>query len=100
MIYMGMLAVFCTNAVNIYAGINGLEAGQVLFLLFMYSPKLKVEPWLYTSMYFMICAWPMYNVVVAVARYDRKQARCPRRFVVQDLLENSIQQLFRNNDDI
>lgn len=30
MIYMGMLAVFCTNAVNIYAGINGLETGQVL----------------------------------------------------------------------
>jgi UDP-N-acetylglucosamine--dolichyl-phosphate N-acetylglucosaminephosphotransferase len=27
-IYMGMLAVFCTNAINIYAGINGLEAGQ------------------------------------------------------------------------
>lgn len=29
MLYMGMLAVFCTNAINIYAGINGLEAGQV-----------------------------------------------------------------------
>jgi len=28
MVYMGMLAVFCTNAINIYAGINGLEAGQ------------------------------------------------------------------------
>ncbi len=27
-LYMGMLAVFCTNAVNIYAGINGLEVGQ------------------------------------------------------------------------
>ena len=27
-LYMGMLAVFCTNAINIYAGINGLEAGQ------------------------------------------------------------------------
>jgi UDP-N-acetylglucosamine--dolichyl-phosphate N-acetylglucosaminephosphotransferase len=26
--YMSMLAVFCTNAINIYAGINGLEAGQ------------------------------------------------------------------------
>jgi UDP-N-acetylglucosamine--dolichyl-phosphate N-acetylglucosaminephosphotransferase len=26
---MGALAVFCTNAINIYAGINGLEAGQV-----------------------------------------------------------------------
>ena len=27
-IYMSMLAVFCTNAINIYAGINGLEVGQ------------------------------------------------------------------------
>jgi len=26
--YMGMLAVFSTNAINIYAGINGLEVGQ------------------------------------------------------------------------
>ena len=29
LIYMGLMAVFCTNAINIYAGINGLEAGQV-----------------------------------------------------------------------
>lgn len=29
-VFMGLLAVFCTNAINIYAGINGLEAGQVL----------------------------------------------------------------------
>lgn len=27
-IYMGMLAVFCTNTINIYAGINGIEVGQ------------------------------------------------------------------------
>merc|ERR1719232_262670 len=27
-VYMGCLAVFCSNAINIYAGINGLEAGQ------------------------------------------------------------------------
>jgi UDP-N-acetylglucosamine--dolichyl-phosphate N-acetylglucosaminephosphotransferase len=26
-IYMGSLAVFCTNSINIYAGINGLEVG-------------------------------------------------------------------------
>ena len=25
---MGLLAVFCTNAINIYAGINGIEVGQ------------------------------------------------------------------------
>jgi len=27
-LYMGMVAVFCTNAINILAGINGLECGQ------------------------------------------------------------------------
>lgn len=27
-IYMAMLAIFCTNAINILAGINGLEVGQ------------------------------------------------------------------------
>jgi UDP-N-acetylglucosamine--dolichyl-phosphate N-acetylglucosaminephosphotransferase len=32
MVYMGLLAVFCTNAVNIYAGINGLEAGQCFIM--------------------------------------------------------------------
>lgn len=33
-VYMGMLAVFCTNAINIYAGINGIEAGQSLVIAF------------------------------------------------------------------
>ena len=28
LVFMGLLAVFCTNAINIYAGINGLECGQ------------------------------------------------------------------------
>ena len=31
-LYMGMLAVFCTNAINILAGINGVEAGQSLVI--------------------------------------------------------------------
>lgn len=31
-VYMGMLAVFCTNAINIYAGINGIECGQSLVI--------------------------------------------------------------------
>lgn len=31
-VYMGMLAVFCTNAINILAGINGLEAGQSVII--------------------------------------------------------------------
>ena len=31
-VYMGMLAVFCTNAINILAGINGLEVGQTIVI--------------------------------------------------------------------
>ncbi|KAI9918300.1 hypothetical protein PsorP6_011278 [Peronosclerospora sorghi] len=31
-LYMGLMAVFCTNAINIYAGVNGLEAGQSLII--------------------------------------------------------------------
>ena len=31
-LYMGMLAVFCTNAINILAGINGLEVGQSIII--------------------------------------------------------------------
>ena len=31
-IYMSLLAVFCTNAINIYAGINGLEVGQSIII--------------------------------------------------------------------
>ena len=31
-IYMMLLSVFCTNAINIYAGVNGIEAGQSLVI--------------------------------------------------------------------
>jgi len=31
-VYMGLLAVFCTNAINILAGVNGVEAGQSLVI--------------------------------------------------------------------
>ncbi|KAH3812754.1 UDP-N-acetylglucosamine--dolichyl-phosphate N-acetylglucosaminephosphotransferase-like [Dreissena polymorpha] len=31
-VYMGMLAVFCTNAINILSGVNGLESGQSLII--------------------------------------------------------------------
>lgn len=35
-IYILMLSIFCTNAINIYAGINGIEVGQVFLLFFCY----------------------------------------------------------------
>ena len=43
-VYMGMLAVFCTNAINILAGINGLEVGQSIIIASSISAfNLKVE---------------------------------------------------------
>lgn len=32
LVFMGLQAVFCTNAINIYAGINGLECGQAYII--------------------------------------------------------------------
>ncbi|XP_020528306.1 UDP-N-acetylglucosamine--dolichyl-phosphate N-acetylglucosaminephosphotransferase isoform X1 [Amborella trichopoda] len=31
-LYMGLLAVFCTNSINIHAGLNGLEVGQSIVI--------------------------------------------------------------------
>ena len=31
-VYMSLLAIFCTNSINIYAGINGLEVGQTIVI--------------------------------------------------------------------
>ncbi|XP_022745316.1 UDP-N-acetylglucosamine--dolichyl-phosphate N-acetylglucosaminephosphotransferase-like isoform X3 [Durio zibethinus] len=31
-LYMGLLAVFCTNSINIHAGLNGLEVGQTVVI--------------------------------------------------------------------
>ena len=33
-VYLGMLAIFCTNAINIYAGVNGIEVGQSVVIAF------------------------------------------------------------------
>uniref|UniRef100_A0A1I7VQN4 UDP-N-acetylglucosamine--dolichyl-phosphate N-acetylglucosaminephosphotransferase n=1 Tax=Loa loa TaxID=7209 RepID=A0A1I7VQN4_LOALO len=62
-IYMGMMIVFCTNAINILAGINGLEAGQAFIIaasvvifnaieLFRLDPSLS---WYHSlSLYFLL----------------------------------------------
>ena len=59
-VYMGMLAVFCTNAINILAGVNGLEVGQSLIIassiLTFNIVELSGDAWKahQFSMYFMI----------------------------------------------
>lgn len=44
-VFMGMLAVFCTNAINILAGINGLEAGQSLIIAVSVAIFNFIELW-------------------------------------------------------
>lgn len=38
-LYMGLLAVFCTNSINIHAGLNGLEVGQTVVIASAVSIK-------------------------------------------------------------
>jgi len=45
-VYMALLSVFCTNAINIYAGINGLEVGQsvIIALAVLFHNALQLRP--------------------------------------------------------
>jgi len=70
---MGMLAVFCTNAINILAGINGLETGQSLIIAISISIFNLVElsgdcsqAHLF-SLHFMI---PFIAVTLALLKYN------------------------------
>lgn len=74
-IYMGMLAVFCTNAINILAGINGLEVGQSIviacsIIIFNVTQILNdsVAEKHQLSLYFMI---PYLSTTLALWKFNR-----------------------------
>ncbi|CRL05565.1 CLUMA_CG018065, isoform A [Clunio marinus] len=74
-VYMGMLAVFCTNAINILAGINGLEVGQslviaasiILFNLIQIMNDSVAEKH-HFSLYFMI---PYASTTLALWKFNK-----------------------------
>ncbi|XP_043478392.1 UDP-N-acetylglucosamine--dolichyl-phosphate N-acetylglucosaminephosphotransferase [Leptopilina heterotoma] len=72
-VYMGMLAVFCTNAINILAGINGLEVGQSLIIsisiIIFNAIELTGDMWKahIFSMYFLI---PYTSTSLALLKYN------------------------------
>lgn len=77
-IYMGMLAVFCTNAINIVAGINGIEVGQGLVIsssvIFFNIIELKASEYAMAhlfSLYFMI---PFFAVSFALFLHNKYPA--------------------------
>ncbi|KAG8367859.1 hypothetical protein BUALT_Bualt16G0116400 [Buddleja alternifolia] len=70
-LYMGLLAVFCTNSINIHAGINGLEVGQTVVIA---------------------CAILIHNImqIGASADPEYKQAHAFSIYLVQPLLATSL----------
>lgn len=70
--YMGLLTVFCTNAINIYAGVNGLEVGQSLIIAASVALfnviELRGHLWrihlfsLYFLIPFIAVCWALYKV--------------------------------------
>ncbi|KAL1569401.1 UDP-N-acetylglucosamine--dolichyl-phosphateUDP-N-acetylglucosamine--dolichyl-phosphateN-acetylglucosaminephosphotransferase [Salvia divinorum] len=70
-LYMGLLAVFCTNSINIHAGINGLEVGQTVVIA---------------------CAILIHNIMqIGVAiDLEHKQAHVFSIYLVQPLLATSL----------
>lgn len=72
-VYMGMLAVFCTNAINILAGVNGLEAGQslviALSIIVFNCIELSGSLWKahQFSLYFM---FPFVATTIALLKYN------------------------------
>ncbi|KAL3632521.1 hypothetical protein CASFOL_025505 [Castilleja foliolosa] len=70
-LYMGLLAVFCTNSINIHAGLNGLEVGQTVVIS---------------------CAILIHNVMQIGASTDPeyKQAHAFSIYLTQPLLATSL----------
>lgn len=72
-VYMGMLAVFCTNAINILAGVNGLEVGQsvviALSIIIFNVVELQGNLWKthQFSLYFML---PYITTSLALLKYN------------------------------
>jgi UDP-N-acetylglucosamine--dolichyl-phosphate N-acetylglucosaminephosphotransferase len=72
-IYMGMLAVFCTNAINILAGVNGLEVGQsvIIALSIMVFNMIELSGNLWKahqfSLYFM---FPYIGTTLALLKHN------------------------------
>jgi len=74
LVYMGLLAVFCTNAINIYAGINGLEAGQAFvmacFVLVHNVLEISMNHFLENHVFSVMLMLPFCGVTLGLLRYN------------------------------
>lgn len=95
---MGLLAVFCTNSINIHAGINGLEVGQTVVIAFAVSMKAWQNKNHYNNLFKSV--WyifgnlqiMLHNVmqIGASADPEYKQAHAFSIYLTQPLLATSL----------
>ena len=72
-IYMGMLAVFCTNAINILAGINGVEVGQSTVIacsIFLFNLVKLPGSWGSKHLFSVYLILPFIAVSLALLRHN------------------------------
>eukprot|EP00667_Euglena_gracilis_P021225 EG_transcript_23173 len=87
LLYMGLWCVFCTNSINILAGVNGLEVGQALVIavacfvhnLIQYH-KARDDAEILAPTLALLFLLPFISVCCALWRYNR----CPARWFVGD----------------
>ena len=81
-IYMCLLAIFCTNAINIYAGINGLEVGQSLIIaitIILYNLIDIVnhgEQKLFENLFSISIITPFFFCSLALFMYNKFPSKC------------------------
>lgn len=84
-VFLAMIGIFATNAINIYAGINGLESGQTLIIvgslvvntvlqLRIYTPESRPALWSLQcfDLYVLV---PLYCVTAGLYVYNKYPAR-------------------------
>ncbi|KAK8807862.1 hypothetical protein WA158_007391 [Blastocystis sp. Blastoise] len=82
-IYILMLSIFCTNAINIYAGINGLEVGQSIIiaasilLMNLYEIYIGGEsPYVQNHLFSAVILLPFLALSLALFAYNSYPAKC------------------------
>jgi UDP-N-acetylglucosamine--dolichyl-phosphate N-acetylglucosaminephosphotransferase len=77
--YMSLLAVFCTNAINIYAGINGLEVGQSLVIgvsIILYNLVEILQGNIEQNLFSLTIMLPFVLTSLALFLYNKFPAQC------------------------
>lgn len=74
LLFMGLLAVFCTNSINIFAGINGLECGQAYVIgcsiLFFKLYDIYISDYGENQMFAIAMILPFIGSALSLLRYN------------------------------